>query len=189
VRYNRGIRAQTVRLIDSKGEQLGVVAIQDALKRAETEGLDLVEVAPEAKPPVCRVMDYGKFLYQESKREKEAKKNQKVVNVKEVKFTPTIQQHDYQTKLRNCFRFLEGGDKVKVTMFFRGREQSHTELGEIVLKRLAVDLEEYGFLEKDHGLENRVITRIFAPHPHSSKKTKKESHAETKDKQDDQKTV
>lgn len=183
VRYNRGIRSQTIRLVDSRGEQVGVVPLQEGLRLAVQEGLDLVEVAPNMNPPVCRIMDYGKFCYEESKREREAKKKQKVVDVKEVKYTSKIQEHDYQTKLRSCVRFLEQGDKVKITMFFRGREQAHIDLGEKILERLRNDLEEYGFLEKDQGLERNVITRIFAPKRFAAgaQKVKKESDAQTED--------
>ena len=130
LRINVEIRCKEVRLIDDAGEQLGVMAPREAAKIAAEKNLDLVEIAPNANPPVCRIMDYGKYKYEQSKREKEAKKNQKVISVKEVKLRPNIEDHDFLTKAKNASKFLAGGDKVKVTIMFRGREITHPELGQ-----------------------------------------------------------
>ena len=134
--------APEVRLIDAEGEQVGVVTIADALQRADEAGLDLVEISPNAEPPVCRVMDYGKFIYETNKRQQAAKKKQKLIHIKEVKFRPGTDIGDYQVKLRNLVRFLENGDKTKVTLRFRGREMAHQELGLQLLKRVEADLQE-----------------------------------------------
>ena len=126
-----------MRVTSAEGEQLGIMATRDALRMAEEQHLDLVEIAPKAKPPVCRIMDFGKYRYEQQKREKEAKKKQKVINIKEVKLRPNIEQHDFDVKLKNALRFVEEGNKVKVTIMFRGRELSHPELGKTVLGRVA----------------------------------------------------
>jgi len=136
-----------VRLIDEDGTQHGVVQTRDALTRAKEQGLDLVEVAASAKPPVCRIMDFGKFLYQQKKKTQESKKKQKTIQVKEVKFRPKIDKHDYDFKMRNMFRFLEAGDKVKATVQFRGRERSRTDLGVKLLKRVREDCADVGIQE------------------------------------------
>ena len=157
VRANERIRVPQIRLIGSGGEQIGIVSVKDALQRAQDEGLDLVEVAPNVKPPVCRILDLGKYLYSLDKKEKEARKKQKVIEVKEVKFTCKIEEHDYQTKLRNSRKFLERGDKVKLTLFFRGREITHMELGERIIQRFIGDISDIAEVERNDGLEGNAI--------------------------------
>ena len=152
-----------IRLIGEEGEQVGVVSIRTALQMAEEAGVDLVEIAPLAKPPVCRIMDYGKFKYQESKKAHEAKLKQKQVQVKEVKLRPGTDENDYQIKLRNMTRFLEEGDKVKVTLRFRGREMAHQEFGMRQLERIKADLDEYGQVEQMPKMEGRQMIMIIAP--------------------------
>ena len=139
------------------------MATRDALRMAEEQHLDLVEVAPKAKPPVCRIMDFGKYRYEQQKREKEAKKKQKIVTIKEVKLRPNIEQHDFDVKLKNALRFLEEGNKVKVTIMFRGRELSHPELGREVLNRVSDQLKELVSIERDAKLEGKNMTMILAP--------------------------
>ena len=139
------------------------MATRDALRMAEEQHLDLVEVAPKAKPPVCRIMDFGKYRYEQQKREKEAKKKQKIVTIKEVKLRPNIEQHDFNVKLKNALRFLEEGNKVKVTIMFRGRELSHPELGREVLDRVSEQLKELVSIERDAKLEGKNMTMILAP--------------------------
>ena len=141
---NEEINAPEIRLIGVEGEQLGVVTLQQALALAEENEIDLVEIAPTAQPPVCRLMDYGKFKYRESKKKHEAKLKQKQIQVKEIKFRPGTDEGDYQVKLRNLIRFLEDGDKTKITLRFRGREMTHQEIGMRLLKRVEADLLEYG---------------------------------------------
>ncbi|BAU48242.1 translation initiation factor IF-3 [Sulfurifustis variabilis] len=143
---------------------MGIVPIQEALKRAEEAELDLVEISPNAAPPVCRIMNYGKFQYEESKRRHAAKKKQKQIQVKEVKFRPGTDIGDYQVKLRNLIRFLENGDKAKITLRFRGREMAHQELGMQLLKRVESDLKEYGMVEQHPRLEGRQMVMIVGPH-------------------------
>lgn len=157
IRANERIRVQQIRLIGSQGEQVGIVSLKEGLDRAQAEGLDLVEVAPNVKPPVCRVLDLGKYLYALSKKEKEARKKQKVIDVKELKMTSKIEEHDYQTKLRNARKFIERGDKVKLTMFFRGREITHMDLGEKIIARFIHDVSDVGEVEKNDGLEGNAI--------------------------------
>jgi translation initiation factor IF-3 len=152
-----------VRVTSASGEQLGIMATRDALRMAEEQHLDLVEVAPKAKPPVCRIMDFGKYRYEQQKREKEAKKKQKIVTIKEVKLRPNIEQHDFNVKLKNALRFLEEGNKVKVTIMFRGRELSHPELGREVLDRVSEQLKELVAIERDAKLEGKNMTMILAP--------------------------
>jgi len=147
------------------GEQLGIMSVKDALKLALDKNLDLVEVAPNAKPPVCRIMDYGKYKYEQSKRDKEARKKQKVINIKEVKLRPNIEDHDFETKAKNAVRFLKDGDKVKATIMFRGREMSHSELGKALLDRLAVYVKDLATVERDAKLEGRNMIMILAPKP------------------------
>lgn len=154
---------QQVRLIGAEGEQLGVVNVRDAQQKALEADLDLVEVAPTAKPPVCRIMDYGKFLFEQNKKRHAAKKKQKQVQVKEVKFRPGTDEGDYQVKLRNLIRFLEEGDKAKVTLRFRGRELSHQELGKTLLKRIEAELGEYGTVEQFPKMEGRQMVMVVAP--------------------------
>jgi translation initiation factor IF-3 len=152
-----------VRLIDSNGEQLGIVPLQKALEIAEERKLDLVNVAPNAKPPVCKIMNYGKYKYEQQKKEKEARKNQKVVSIKEIRLSPTIDEHDFQTKLRNVVKFLQSGDKVKVSVRFRGRQITHTEIGKQVLDRLAEQCGELATIERAPLLEGRQMIMILSP--------------------------
>ncbi|AJQ27862.1 Translation initiation factor IF-3 [Pelosinus fermentans JBW45] len=146
-------------------EPLGIVQLRDALQMAAEQHLDLVEVAPTAKPPVCRIMDFGKFKYEQQKREKEAKKKQKVVTVKEVKLRPNIEDHDFDVKFKNAQRFLEDGDKVKVTIMFRGRELSHPELGKKVLDKMASQIKDIANIERAARLEGKNMIMILAPKP------------------------
>jgi translation initiation factor IF-3 len=162
-RINGDIRALEVRLIGVDGEQLGVVKTQDAIHLSEQNEVDLVEIAPTAEPPVCRLMDYGKFKYQEQKRQAEARAKQKVIQVKEVKFRPGTDEGDYQVKLRNLRRFIEEGDKAKVTLRFRGREMAHQELGMRVLERVRDDLVELCQVEAMPKLEGRQMVMVLAP--------------------------
>lgn len=162
-RVNDEIRTHEVRLIDAEGGQLGVVPIFEARKISEEAGLDLVEVSPEAKPPVCRVMDYGKYKFQMSKRKAAAKKKQKQIQIKEIKLRPATEEADYQVKLRNITKFLSHGDKVKVTMRFRGREMSHPELGMQLLKRMIKELNDHGTIEQHPKFEGRQIIMILGP--------------------------
>ena len=157
------IRVREISLIGNDGEQLGVFPTQEALNMAEEKGQDLVEVAPNSSPPVCRIMDYGKFKYQQSKRAHEAKKKQKIIHVKEVKLRPNTDQHDYNFKLKNAFRFLESGDKVKVLVFFRGREIVHRENGQKLLVRATKTLEDIAVVEQEARQEGRTLCMIFAP--------------------------
>lgn len=152
-----------VRLVGKDGEQIGVVSIAQALQIAADAELDLVEVAPQAKPPVCRIMDYGKYLFEEGKKAQAAKKKQKQVQVKELKFRPGTDVGDYQVKLRNLLKFLEEGDRVKVTLRFRGREMAHQELGLQMLKRLEGDVQEQGVVEQQPRLEGRQMVMVIAP--------------------------
>lgn len=162
-RINGEIRIPEVRLIGVDGEQLGVVRTSEALHLAEQNDVDLVEIAPNATPPVCRLMDYGKFKYQEQKRQHEARAKQKIIQVKEVKFRPGTDEGDYQVKLRNVKRFIEDGDKVKITLRFRGREMAHQELGMRVLERVRDDLAENGQVESMPKLEGRQMVMMLVP--------------------------
>ena len=157
------INAQEVRLIAADGEQLGVVAIAEAQQLADDSGMDLVEISPGAAPPVCKIMDFGKFLYNESKKKAAAKKNQKQVQVKEIKFRPRTDSGDYQIKLRNLQKFLENGDRAKVTMRFRGREMAHQELGRDLLMRVEKDLEEIATVEQFPRMEGRQMVMVLSP--------------------------
>jgi len=152
-----------VRLIDPEGEQLGVVTIEDARARADELGLDLVEISPTAQPPVCKILDYGKLKYETQKKKNEARKKQKTIDVKEIKMRPGIDTHDYDVKMRNARRFLEEGDKVKVTMRFRGREMVHQDLGMKVLERVIADLGELAKVEQMARIEGRQMTMVVAP--------------------------
>ena len=163
MRINEEIRAREVRVNAADGEQLGIMSLRDALDLAEQRHLDLVEIAPKAKPPVCRIMDYGKYLYEQQKREKEAKKRQRVIDVKEVKLRIRIEEHDFDVKTKNAIRFLQGGDKVKVTIMFRGRELTHPELGEDLLNKMAEKLQEFATVERKPKLEGRNMIMIVAP--------------------------
>ncbi len=151
-----------MRLIDAKGEQVGVVSITEAKQLAEESELDLVEIVPNAEPPVCRVMDHGKFVFEQSKKKHAAKKKQKQIQVKEIKFRPGTDDGDYQIKLRNLIKFLTNGDKVKITLRFRGREMAHQELGTKMLKRIEADLEEYGSVEQFPKMEGRQMVMVLA---------------------------
>lgn len=161
-RINRRIRAREVRLIGSDGSQLGVVSINQALEQAEEEGLDLVEVAPDSRPPVCRIMDYGKFKYQKKKRQAEAKKRQVQVVLKEVKIRYKTDEHDLVTKINQAKRFLMEGNKVKFVMFFKGREVQFAELGYHVMERVAADLVEVSVMERPPRMEHRILAMYFA---------------------------
>ncbi len=155
-----------MRLIGNDSEQIGIVSLQEALERADEEGLDLVEVSPQAEPPVVKVMDYGKYKYEASKRAHKAKAKTKQVQLKEVKFRPKTGQHDYEVKLKNAIRFLKQGNRVKITMRFRGREMLHQEIGQDFLDRIEEDLSEYGKVEQQPKLEGRQMTMMIAPHKH-----------------------
>jgi len=152
-----------VRLIDQDGEQIGIVSLEVAREKAEEAEMDLVEVSPTAKPPVCRIMDYGKYLFEERKKRQIAKKRQKQIQVKEVKFRPGTEEGDYQIKLRNLIRFLNDGNKAKVTLRFRGREMAHQELGRKLLERIEQDLAELGTVEQFPKLEGRQMVMVIAP--------------------------
>jgi translation initiation factor IF-3 len=152
-----------VRLIGANGEMIGVVPLQQALQTAEESDLDLVEVAPQAAPPVCRIMDFGKYLFEESKKRHAAKKKQKQIQVKELKFRPTTEEADYQVKLRKLMEFLQEGDKTKVTLRFRGREMMHQELGMKLLKRVEADLAEFSVVEQFPKMEGRLMVMVLAP--------------------------
>ncbi|HEU5283005.1 MAG TPA: translation initiation factor IF-3 [Burkholderiales bacterium] len=162
-RINEEINALEVRLVGLDGEQIGIVSLAAANKMAEEAQVDLVEIAPTAKPPVCRLMDYGKFKYQESKKRHEAKLKQKQIQVKEIKFRPGTDEGDYQIKLRNLIRFLEEGDKAKVTLRFRGREMAHQEFGVKLLERVRADLDPYGVVEQMPKLEGRQMIMVLSP--------------------------
>lgn len=170
VRANEQIRAPQIRLIGAKGEQIGIVPVKEGLRRADEAGLDLVEVAPLAKPPVCRILDIGKYLYSLEKKEKEARKKQKIILVKEIKLTSKIEEHDYQTKLRAARRFIEHGDKIKFTLYFRGREITHMDLGKKILERYREDLSDVAELERNDGLEGNAIHVYFIPKTPGGKK-------------------
>lgn len=157
------VRGGEIRVTDVEGQTLGIMQVRDALQMAIDQHLDLVEIAPKAKPPVCRIMDFGKYRYEQQKREKEARKKQKVISVKEVKLRPNIEQHDFDVKLKNAVRFLEEGNKVKVTIMFRGRELSHPELGREILGRVAEQLKDSVSIERDAKLEGKNMIMILAP--------------------------
>lgn len=160
---NDEIRAKEVRLVGAEGEQIGIKPIREALQMAIDLNLDLVNVAPTAKPPVCRIMDYGKFRYETQKKEKEARKNQKIVDIKEVWFRANIEEHDYQTKLRNVIKFLNEGDKVKCSVRFRGREITHADIGKKILDRVKEEVTEISTIERLPKLEGRSMIMILAP--------------------------
>jgi translation initiation factor IF-3 len=157
------VRAREVRLIDEEGTQLGIVELAKARQTAETKGLDLVEVSPNSNPPVCRIMDFGKYRFEQSKKIKESKKKQAVVILKEMRLRPKIEEHDYQTKLRQTIGFLKKGFKVKITLRFRGREMAHTDIGREVVERMIKDLDEVGTLENRPKQEGRVIVALLVP--------------------------
>ncbi len=160
---NEAIEAVEVRLVGADGEVLGVVKIDEALRKADEAGLDLVEMAANSKPPVCKILDYGKLKFLDQKRKADARKKQKTIDVKEIKMRPGIEQHDYDVKMRSMRRFLDDGDKVKVTLRFRGRELAHQELGMRVLERVQTDLEEESKVEQFPKMEGRQMTMVIAP--------------------------
>lgn len=174
MRINREIRAAKVRVIGPDGEQLGILSVAEALREAENEGLDLVEIAPNATPPVCKIVDYGKFRYDQTKREKESKKSQHQIKVKEIKLRPNIDDHDFDTKLKRARDFLLKGNKVKVTCMFRGREMAHTDIGKGVVQRMCDALEDLGTPEAPLKMFGRSLTTVIAPGP----KKKREQAAE-----------
>ncbi len=160
-----------VRLIGADGEQVGIVDLQAAMARAAESNLDLVEISPNAEPPVCKIMDHGRFKFELNKRQHSAKKKQKLVQIKEIKFRPGTEEADYQVKLRNLVKFLDNGDKTKITLRFRGREMAHRELGAKLLKRVEEDLAEYATVEQFPKLEGRQMVMVMAPHKHKPKTT------------------
>jgi len=162
-RTNERIRVPEVRLIDENGEQVGIVPTNEALERARNSDLDLVEVAPNSKPPVCRILDYSKYKYEQEQKAKQARKHQQQTNVREIKLRPKIAQHDYETKRGHVERFLKQQDKVKVTIMFRGREQSHPERGRMLLDRLLEDVSEIGVMESPPLQEGRNMTMLLGP--------------------------
>ncbi|HEY8484596.1 MAG TPA: translation initiation factor IF-3 [Longimicrobiales bacterium] len=163
VRVNRQIRISPVRVIGPDGQQLGIMPVEEALAAAEAQGLDLVEVAPTARPPVVRIMDYGKYKYEQARRAREARKKQHQIQVKEVKFRPGIEPHDFEFKVRHARRFLMEGNKVKATMMFRGRQVAHPEFGREVLNRVAEALSDVGRVESEPTMEARTMTMVIAP--------------------------
>ena len=162
-RINERIRVPEVRLIDEDGQQVGIMRTQDALRRAQEKDLDLVEVAADAKPPVCRILDYSKYKYEQAQKAKSARKHQQQINVREIKFRPKIAQHDYDTKKGHVTRFLKARDKVKVTIMFRGREMAHPERGEMILNRLADELQDLAIIEQRPQQDGRNMTMMLAP--------------------------
>ena len=162
-RINDAIRAREVRLIDETGQNVGVVSRQDAMDRATQAGMDLVEISPDAQPPVAKILDYGKFKYQEQKKAAEARKRQKIVEIKEIKLRPNIDDHDYDVKMKSIKRFFEEGDKVKVTLRFRGREMAHQSIGMDVLRRVKSDLEAISKVEAEPRFEGRQMVMVLAP--------------------------
>ena len=163
LRTNEQITASEVRVISSSGKQLGIISIREALYHAEDEGFDLVEVSPDAKPPVCKIIDYGKLKYKEQKSKKEAKKKQKTIEVKEIKMRPGIDKHDYEVKIRALSKFISGGNKVKVSLRFRGREMEHQNLGMELLKKLTAEVSEYAKIEAPPKPEGRQIMMVLVP--------------------------
>ena len=171
VRTNERIRAREIRVIDDEGVQLGIMPPYEALRKARERNLDLVEVSPTAQPPVCRIMDYGKYLYQQEKKEREARKHQKTITVKEVKFRINVDDHDYETKKNHVLRFLEEGDKVKATIFFRGREMTRQSFGREILERLIADVAEKGMVEFRPRQEGNTLHLILAPKKETGQKS------------------
>ena len=163
VQLNEQIRDKELRIVSADGEQLGIMSARDAQKIADDRGLDLVKIAPQAKPPVCKIMDYGKFRFEQLKKEKEAKKNQHVVEVKEIRMSPSIDTNDFNTKVKNAMKFLKDGNRVKVTVRFRGREMAHTSLGADLLKKFGSDCAELATVAKDAKLEGRNMSMFLSP--------------------------
>jgi translation initiation factor IF-3 len=178
-RINERIRVPEVRLIDENGQQVGIMRTQEALRQAQERDLDLVEVAPDAKPPVCRILDYSKYKYEQNQKQKAARKHQQQINVREIKFRPKIAQHDYDTKKGHVERFLKGRDKVKVTIMFRGREMAHPERGEMILNRLAEDLGDLAVIEQRPQQDGRNMVMMLAP----NKTAGEENHGAEEEKQ------
>ncbi|HKS43850.1 MAG TPA: translation initiation factor IF-3 [Amycolatopsis sp.] len=171
-RINERIRVPEVRLVGPNGEQVGIVRIEDALRLAQEADLDLVEVAPQARPPVCKLMDFGKFKYESAQKARESRRNQQLTVIKEQKLRPKIDQHDYETKKGHVSRFLSAGNKVKVTIMFRGREQSRPELGRRLLEKLADDVAELGYVESLPKQDGRNMIMVLAPHKNAKAKQK-----------------
>jgi translation initiation factor IF-3 len=166
VRRNEEIDASQVRVIDAQGEQAGVMSLREAIELAKDVSLDLVEVSPNADPPVCRIMDFGKYLFEQNKKAQTSRRKQKQVHVKEIKFRPGTDEGDYKIKLRKLIEFLESGDKTKITLRFRGREMAHQEIGANLLARVRTDLEEYGSVEQMPQMEGRQMIMVMAPKKH-----------------------
>ena len=162
---NEEIREKEIRVIDADGSQLGIMPTRQALQIAAEKGFDLVDIAPQATPNVCRIMDYGKYRYEQAKREKEARKNQKTVDIKEVRMSMNIDTHDFETKVNQAVKFLKGGDKVKVSVRFRGREMAHTELGKELLDRFKDSVAEAGVIDKPAKMEGRSMAMFISPKP------------------------
>lgn len=160
---NEQIKDKEVRLVDANGEQAGVMPLKQALKLAQERQMDLVKVAPKAKPPVCRIMDYGKFKYEQSKKERESRKKQKVINIKEIRMSPNIDEHDFMVRVKNAQRFLKDGDKIKIAIRFRGREITHKAIGEEILQKMYEILKDIAVIEKKPNFEGRNITMVIAP--------------------------
>ena len=165
LQINEEIRDKEVRVISNSGEQLGIMSAADALKLAEQSNFDLVKIAPQAKPPVCKIMDYGKYRFEQAKREKEAKKNQKIVEIKEIRLSLNIDTHDFETKVGHAAKFLKAGNKVKVSIRFRGREMAHPEHGLVTMQKFAEACEEFGVVEKPAKLEGRSMLMFLATKP------------------------
>lgn len=182
LRINRQIRALKVRVIGPDGEQIGVLHIKDALTKAQEIGLDLVEIAPNAEPPVCKIIDYGKYRYDQTKKEKENKKAQHQIKIKEIKLKPNIDEHDFQTKLKQARQFLEKGNKVKITCMFRGREMAYPQLGEKVVARMCEGIEDLSQVEAPAKLMGKSLICVLAPGAPKGKK-KEKSHAKDEDQQ------
>ncbi|MCL2746979.1 MAG: translation initiation factor IF-3 [Coriobacteriia bacterium] len=172
------------RLIAADGEQLGIFDVRDALRKADDEGYDLVEIAPQADPPVCKVMDYGKFRYEQSMKAKAARKHQQKIEIKEMKFRPKVDIHDYNTKKKHILRFLDAGAKVKVTIMFRGREMAHPELGLNILVRLAEELEDLAVIENQPKLEGRNMHMLISPLKKKPEKAAKDSESDSNETED-----
>ena len=165
-RVNERVRAPEIRLIGAEGENIGLITPEKAMALAEQAGLDLVEISPNAVPPVCKIMDFGKYKYETQKKESEARKKQKIIEIKEIKFRPNTDTHDYDVKMRSVIKFLEGGDKVKITLRFRGREMAHADLGRKLLERVAEDVTEFGKIEAIPRLEGRQMVMMINPVRH-----------------------
>jgi translation initiation factor IF-3 len=174
LKVNKEIRAPKVRVISQTGEQIGVISLQEALSKAEEAGLDLVEIVPGSNPPVCKIINFGKFRYDQTKREKESKKSQHQVKVKEIKLKPNIDDHDLETKLRHAHEFIAKGNKVKITCVFRGREMAHPEIGERVIRKMCDDLEEIAMLESPPKMFGRALTVVLAPGAKKKKEVPKQ---------------